>query len=212
MWVVDSAHDKVRALNVFTGEPDTDKEITTQRVADVGGTRGIWSDGETMWVTDWTADKIYSYNLPVSDSADLRKVVVDGEEASGSTLDGAWYATVETTATQATVVWAAAQMNSSASHDGADNDAVTEGHQLGIPHLAANMAITVTAQNGDTREHKLVVSRVHTDSAGSVSVGGSTTGGIAGAEEFDVIAVDLVTDELYRLDLEGIDNGDGGAC
>ena len=130
MWVVDSTNDKIRALNVFTGEPDTGKEISTLRVADVGGTRGIWSDGETMWVTDWTAAKVYSYNLPLSDSADLRKVVVDGGEATGSTLDGAWYATVDATATQATIEWAAAQMKSTASHDGVDNGAVAEGHQL----------------------------------------------------------------------------------
>ena len=26
------------------------------------GSSGIWSDGDTMWVTDWEDDKIYAYN------------------------------------------------------------------------------------------------------------------------------------------------------
>ncbi len=209
MWVVDKAHDKIRALNMLTGEPEPDKDFQTIRNGDLGGTFGLWSDGETMWVSDSVANKVYSYNMPVSDSADLRKVVVDDVEAAGSTQDGAWYSTVDSAATQATVAWAAAQLKATSSHDSADNDTDTDGHQLGIPHLAAKMAITVTAQSGDTREHTLVVSRVNTDSAPKVRVGGSATGDIAGAELFDVFAVDLVTDELYRFNLEGVDNGDG---
>ena len=209
MWVVDTPHDKIRALNVFTGEPDADKDFVTFRNGDLGGTRGLWSDGETMWVADHVADKVYSYNMPLSDSADLRKVEVDGAEAAGSTLDGGWYATVEDTTTEVTVAATAAQLKSSASLGGTDNDAVAVGHQLAIPNLTANMAITVTAQNGDTREHTLIVSRVNTDSAPEISVFGSATGDIISTEPFDVFAVDLVTDELYRFDLEGTDNGNG---
>ena len=84
-------------------------------------------------------------------------------------------------------------MNSTASHDGADNDPVTDGHQPGIPHLATKIAITVTAQNGDSREHNLVVSRVRTDSAGSVSLGASTTGDI------DWIKATLEAERMYRI-------------
>ena len=209
IWVVDSANDKLRALNAFTRELDTEKDFTTIRNGDLGGTRGIWSDGETMWVSDTVAKKVYSYNMPVSDSADLRKVLVDGKEAVGSTLDGGWYATVESTTTEVTVAAIAAQLESSASLGGADNDAVAEGHQLAIPHLAAKMSIAVTAQNGVTREHTLTVSRVNADSAPKVRVGGSVTGDIVSGELFNVLAVDLVTDELYRLELEGTNNGDG---
>ncbi len=209
IWVVDSANDRLRALNAFTGEPDPEKDFITIRNGDLGGARGIWSDGETMWVSDTVAKKVYSYNMPVSDSADLRKVLVDGEEAVGSTLDGGWYATVDSTTTEVTVSATAAQLESSASLGGDDNDAVADGHQLAIPHLAAKMTITVTAQNGDTREHTLVISRVNADSAPKVQVGGSATGDIVKGELFDVLAVDLVTDELYRFELEGTNNGDG---
>ena len=209
MWVVDSAHDKLRALNLLTGETDADKDFQTIRNSQTGSTRGIWSDGETMWVSDWVANKVYSYNMPVSDNTDLRNLLVDGMEASGPTVDDGWYATVESTATQATVTATTAQLKATASHGGADSDAVAGGHQMAIPDLTVDMTITVTAQNGDTREHSLTVSRVSTDNAQKVRVGGSVTGDIASPEEFAVVALDLVTDELYRFDLEGIDSGDG---
>ncbi len=209
MWVVDKANDRIRALNMLTGEPDTDKDFQTTRNGELGGTHGLWSDGETMWVSDSVADRVYSFNMPVSDSTDLRKAVVDGRQAAGSTLESAWYATVASTSTQATIDWTVAQLKATSTHDGADNDANTDGHQLAIPHLTARMGVTVAAQNGDAREHSLIVSRVNTDSAPKVSVRGSATGDIVDAEEFDVFAVDLVTDELYRFDLEGADNGEG---
>ncbi len=209
LWVVDSASHRLRALNASTGEPDTDKDFQTVLNAGVGSARGIWSDGVTMWVSDSSADKVYSYNMPASDNTDLRKVVVEGMDASGATLDGVWYATVGSAVTQATVAATAAQLKAQPSYGSPDNDAVTDGHQLAIPGLTAEMAITVTAQNGDTSEHTLTVSRVNTSSADRVPVGGSATGDITSSEEFDVVAVDLVTDELYRFDLEGVDNGDG---
>ena len=209
MWVVDSTHDKLRALNLLTGETDADKDFQTIRNGQTGSTRGIWSDGETMWVSDWVANRVYSYNMPVSDNTDLRNLLVDGMEASGPTVEGGWYATVASTATQTTVQWTAAQLKAAASHGRADSDTVAGGHQLAIPDLTAAMTITVTAQNGDTREQSLTVSRVSTGNAQKVRVRGSVTGDIAGTEEFAVVAVDLVTDEFYRFDLEGLDNGDG---
>ena len=209
MWVVDSAHDRVRALNAFTGEPDTDKDIQTPRNSETGSTRGIWSDGQFMWVSDSVAGKVYSYNMPALDSTHLRKVVVDGIEAAGSTQDGVWYATVASTATQATVAATAAQLKATASLGGTDADDVAEGHQLAIPDLTADMTITVTAHSGDARDHTLTVSRVNTDYAPTVQVRGSVADDIASPEEFDVVAVDLVTDELYRFEVEGADNGEG---
>ena len=209
MWVVDSANQRLRALNLSTGEPDTDKDFHTVRNAETGSIWGIWSDGETMWVSDSAADKVYSYNMPALDSTHLRKVLVDGQEASGSTLEGKWYATIGSAATEATVASAAAQLKATASLGGTDNDTVADGHQFSIPDLTADMTITVTAQSGDTRAHTLTVSRVNTASAQKVRVRSSVTGDVVSPEEFDVVAVDLVTDELYRFDLEGIDNGDG---
>ena len=209
MWVVDSAHERVRALNAFTGEPDTGKDIQTPSNSETGSTQGIWSDGQFMWVSDSVADKVYSYNMSALDSTHLRKVLVDDTELAGSSYDGAWYATVASTATQATVSATAAQLKATASLGDTDGDGVAEGHQLAIPDLTADMTITVTADSGDNRDHTLTVSRVNTDSAPAVQVRGSVAGDIASPEEFDVVAVDLVTDELYRFDLEGVDNGNG---
>ena len=209
MWVVDSGHDKLRALNLITGEADTSKDFHTIPNGDTGSTRGIWSDGLTMWVSDWVADKVYSYNMPVLDNTDLRKVVVDGQQASGSAEDGVWYATVESTATEATVAATAAQLRATTTLGGTDSDDVADGHQLALPDLTGDMTFTVTAHSGNSREHILTVSRVNTDSAPKVVVRGSVTGDVTAPEEFDVVAVDLVTDELYRFEVEGTDNGNG---
>ena len=145
MWVVDSAHDRVRALNVLTGEPDTGKDIHPPGNSETGSIRGIWSDGDSMWVSDSAADKVYSYNMPALDSTHLRNVLVNSQDAAGSTVDGVWYATVASTATQATVAATAAQLKATASLGGTDADAVADGRQLAIPDLTAEITITVTA-------------------------------------------------------------------
>ena len=209
LWISDKTGSVVEAFDMDSGEKVPTLRYPGLEESGQDHTAGIWFDGVTMWVSDWADNKVYSYNMPVSDNTNLRNVLFDGTRAAGSTHDGAWYATVESTATEATVEATALQLKATASLCGTDNDAVADGHQLAIPDLIADMTITVTAHNGDTREHTLTVSRVNTDSAPKVHVRGSVTGDIASPEEFGVVAVDLVTDELYRLELEGVDNGDG---
>ena len=209
MWAVDPDRNIIFAYDSPDSELNQQKDFRTLDSAGNTSPTGIWSDGETLWVADGEDGKIYSYNMPASDNAELRKVVVDGMEAAGSTVDGAWYATVGSTSTQATVAVTAAQLKATPSYGVADSDAATDGYQLAIPDLTAGVTITVTAQNEDIREHTLTVSKVNTDSARKARVGGSATGDLTSPEEFAVVAVDLVTDELYRFDLEGVDNGDG---
>ena len=209
MWAVDSDRNFITAYDSPESEFNQERDFRSLNAAGNTNPTDIWSDGETMWVADGEDGKIYSYNMPASNNTKLRKVVVDGMEAAGSNADGVWYATVASSSTQATVAATAAQLKATPSYGGADADAATDGHQLAIPDLAAGVTITVTAQDGDTQEHTLTVSRVNTDSAQRVLVGGSATGDITSPEEFAVVALDLVTDELYRFDLEGVDNGNG---
>ena len=44
-------------------ERDSDKDFNTLAAAGNGGPAGIWSDNTTMWVADYSDDKIYAYNL-----------------------------------------------------------------------------------------------------------------------------------------------------
>ena len=42
---------------------DPDKDFNTLSAAGNNGPTGLWSDGNTMWVADWTDDKIYAYDM-----------------------------------------------------------------------------------------------------------------------------------------------------
>ena len=43
--------------------PDPAKDFDTLIAAGNSSSRGIWSDGTTMWVADWDDHKLYAYDL-----------------------------------------------------------------------------------------------------------------------------------------------------
>ena len=49
---------------------------------------GLWSDGETLWVSDWTGEKVAAYNLVDGGRVAARDVAVAGERPSGVWSDG----------------------------------------------------------------------------------------------------------------------------
>ena len=64
-------------------ERDSDKDFNTLAAAGNGGPAGIWSDNTTMWVADYSDDKIYAYNLSTKarDSAkDFNTLAAAGNE------------------------------------------------------------------------------------------------------------------------------------
>ena len=65
-------------------ERDSDKDFNTLDAAGNGSPAGIWSDGTTMWVADYSDDKIYAYNLSTKarDSAkDFNTLVAAGNDS-----------------------------------------------------------------------------------------------------------------------------------
>ena len=55
---------KVFAFNLSDGVRDTTKEFPLHLDSDPSYTaRGIWSDGTTVWVSDWRAAKLFAYTL-----------------------------------------------------------------------------------------------------------------------------------------------------
>ena len=73
--------------NVFTWNPAAD--FNTLADASNRAPRGIWSDGETMWVTDLSANKIYAYDMATK--ARVSGKDFDTLEAAGNTLPfGIW--------------------------------------------------------------------------------------------------------------------------
>ena len=68
LWVVnngtgESSSDKVFAYTLADGSRDKDKEISTLNTAGNNAPFGFWSDGTTMWVSDFDDEKLYAYTL-----------------------------------------------------------------------------------------------------------------------------------------------------
>ena len=53
---------KIYAYTLSTGERDTDKDFPLH-LATTWAARGIWSDGTTVWVSDWKAASLLAYTL-----------------------------------------------------------------------------------------------------------------------------------------------------
>ena len=110
--------------------------------------RGLWSDGDVMYVADESDDRVYSYNMPDAIDARLASLSLSGvdigefsssrTEYEGSAADG-------TTAT--TVAAEALQRRASVGIDPPDIDEAAEGHQVTLDGVA-EIAVTVTSADG----------------------------------------------------------------
>ena len=75
MWIVDVLEDKLYAYRLGTpgggrrtpGTRDPDKDFNTLSAAGNNEPYGMWSDGVTMWVSDWLDAKIYAYSMATRD-------------------------------------------------------------------------------------------------------------------------------------------------
>ena len=67
MWVADNGDDQLYAYKLTPGgdfgDRDSAKDINTLSAAGNANPRGMWSDGTTMWVSDFTDKKLYAYAL-----------------------------------------------------------------------------------------------------------------------------------------------------
>ena len=68
MWVAhngtgESSSDRVFAFTLADGSRDKDKEISTLNAAGNNRPNSLWSNGTTLWVSDFTDNKLYAYTL-----------------------------------------------------------------------------------------------------------------------------------------------------
>ena len=67
LWVVDtgvgSIAPKIFAYTLSNGRRDDDRDFNTLEAAGNTRPRGIWSDGEVMWVADSSDKKLYAYDM-----------------------------------------------------------------------------------------------------------------------------------------------------
>ena len=201
LWVSD---DGAKRLFAYEFEADAlkrneDLEFTFRSLlkAGNGSPRGIWSDGDVMYVVDERDDKVYTYNIPDAIIARLGSLSlheVELEEFSPNRFEYADSVAYDLAAT--TVAAVATQETAKVMIEPADADGDPEnGHQV---TLGSETAITVTVTSADGSRTKAYVVQVSKppclsglaeDLLSEVTfVGGSVSELEACARSFDVSA------------------------
>ena len=202
IWVSDDGAKRLFAYE-FDDEAlnrNEDLEFTFRSLlkAGNGAARGIWSDGDVMFVVDEQDDKVYTYNLPdaiIAQLASLSLNELELEEFAPNRFEYAGFAAHELAAT--TVAVAATQEAAEVKIEPTDADGDPEhGHQV---TLGTDRTITVTVTSADgsrTQAYVIQVSKPPCLSALTEErlsevtfVGGSVTELEACARSFDVSAL-----------------------
>ncbi len=120
--------------------------------------RGIWSDGDVMYVADASDGRVYSYNMPDAIDARLASLTlsdVDFGEFSGSQTE--YEGVASEGATETTVEASAEQRRATVAIEPADTDEIADGHQV---LLDAGTEITITVTSADESHRKVYRVRI----------------------------------------------------
>ena len=150
LWVADLGHatadygdDRVFAYDLAAGDRRPTRDFDVLAAVGNRSPKGLWSDGETMWVTDPDDDRVYSYNMEAS--AVLRSLEVAGVNIGTFVPRTTSYqARLPAGLTQTTVAAAAASGSAAVVVSPPDADAVAAGHQVDLGTGDATITITVT--------------------------------------------------------------------
>ena len=151
------------------GEEDEDRELERVRDEDFtelsnasnNSPRGIWSDGDVMYVVDASDGKVYTYNMPDAIDARLASLTLSGvdfgEFDGGRTeYEGVPGEGVAETTVEATTVQRRTEVGIHPT-DADGNEA--NGHQVSLQGVSA-IAVTVTSADGSrTRVYRVTVQR-----------------------------------------------------
>ena len=157
-WVSDHGAKRLFAYRLETGE-DGEAELGRNRDEEFPNTilsrasnnspRGIWSDGDVMYVADESDDKVYTYNMPDAIDARLATLTLSGvdfgefepgaTEYEGTAGEGVTQTTVEATTVQ--------RRTDVAFDPPPDADPDTAGHQVALQGVE-EITVTVTSADG----------------------------------------------------------------
>ena len=165
IWV--SNHDPKRIfayrLPVLPGESDADeedegdKELERVRDEEFGklskasnnSPRGLWSDGDVMYVADASDGKVYSYNMPDAIDARLASLTLSGVEIGEFSPSREEYeGVVSEGVAETTVLATVAQSGVGVDIDPPDADGDdANGHQVALDRVS-EITVTVTSADG----------------------------------------------------------------
>ena len=125
-----------------------DEEFTLLSRASNNSPRGIWSDGDVMYVADESDDRVYSYNMPDAIDARLGSLTLTGVDfgefdPSRSDYEGS----VGEGVTETTVTAEAMQRRTDVDINPPDADEEADGHQI-VLQDPSEITVTVTSADG----------------------------------------------------------------
>ena len=168
-----------------SGEEDADDDRELERVRDEefsklsrasnNSPRGIWSDGDVMYVADESDDRVYSYNMPDAIDARLASLTLSGVDIGEFDPGRTEYeAVVADGVTETTVEAGAAQDDAVVDIAPADADGEADGHQVALQDLD-EITVTVTSADGSrTKTYRVELAEAGPSASclrGAVSVG-----------------------------------------
>ena len=165
IWVSDDGAKRIFAYRLEEGAlvRHEDQEFTFRSLlkAGNGAARGIWSDGEVVYVADEQDDRVYTYNL--SDAIDARLASLslsDVELDEFAAGRPSYTALAAADATVTTVEAIAAQETATVVIAPADADGDAEnGHQVALG-AETEITIAVTSSDGSrTRSYRVLVEK-----------------------------------------------------
>ena len=212
----EDADDDAREL-----ERVSDEEFTELSKASNNSPRGIWSDGDVMYVADESDDRVYSYNMPDAIDARLASLTLSGVdfgEFDRSRTD--YEGSVAEGLTETVVTAEAMQRRTDVDIDPPDADEEADGHQVALQDLG-EITVTVTSADGSREKvYRVSFPEVAWDPArdpwphclrGSVSEGFSLVAYEGGsieelatcAESRDIVALYALHEGVYVSNILG---------
>ena len=126
-----------------------DEEFSKLSRASNNSPRGIWSNGDVMYVADESDDRVYSYNMPDAIDARLASLTLSGVDIGEFSSSNTEYeGVVSEGVTETTVEAEAMQRRTDVAIDPPDADGDdANGHQVALQDLGES-TVTVTSQDG----------------------------------------------------------------
>ncbi len=156
IWVSDDGAKRIFAYRIEgeTFKRYEDQEFTFRSLlkAGNGDARGIWSDGDVVFVADEQDDQVYTYNMPDAIDARLASLTLSGVEfGEFSARQTEYAAVVEASLPFTTVEAEAAQSKAGIEIMPADADGdPTNGHQAALID-GLDITVAVTSEDGSRR-------------------------------------------------------------
>ena len=182
----------------------TDEEFTLLSRASNNSPRGIWSNGDVMYVADQSDARVYSYNMPDAIDARLASLTLSGVDIGEFDRNRTDYdAVIAEGVTETTVEAAAMQRRTNVEIHPPDANEAADGHQVALEGLDAITATVTSADGSRTRVYRVRPSTtcLRGDIAEGFSFvvyeGGPVEELVACAESRDVVALYALHEGVY---------------